>query len=60
MGRSALYVFFYLNFLGCITCKFESETPKKALNIAIDAPPRTGYGIVMKTAENFPTIPNMM
>ena len=40
------------------TCRFEMATPVKELNIAMDAPPNTGYGIVINTADSLPTIPN--
>lgn len=39
--------------------RFDKTTPLKIPYITIMAPPRTGYGIVMNTAETLPTTPNM-
>jgi hypothetical protein len=42
------------------TSKLDIITPKNIPNKTMTAPPRTGYGIVTKMAENFPNIPKRM
>ena len=39
------------------TCRFEKATPMNVENMMIAAPPITGSGIAMKTAESFPIRP---
>ena len=38
--------------------RFDNTTPINIPNIVMRAPPNTGWGIVMNTAENFPINPN--